>query len=181
MEALKAAFDTKELEFPGRTASLQSPSEFRKMTRELWSKEWVVYSKPPFSGPETVLEYMARYTHRVAISNYRIKACEGGKVTFSYRNRKKEATETITLDAVEFIRRFLLHVVPRNFMRIRHFGLFANRCKNKNIALCLKLLGTESEETGAARSVEEIMLDLTGNDIRCCPSTTVEREFKHFF
>ena len=169
MEGLKAAFETKELEFPGRTAPLKAPSEFRKMTRELWSKDWVVYSKPPFSGPETVLEYMARYTHRVAISNYRIKACEGGKVTFSYRDRRKETTEEITLEAVEFIRRFLLHVVPRNFMRIRHFGLFANRCKKDNIALCLKLLEAEAEESGASRSVEEIMLDLTGNDIRCCP------------
>ena len=144
------------------------------MTRDLWSKDWVEYSKPPFSGPETVLEYMARYTHRVAISNYRIKACEGGKVTFSYqdrknKNRKKETTEETTLDAVEFIRRFLLHVVPRNFMRIRHFGLFAKRCKKKEYALCLKLLKTESKETGAAGSVAEIMLDLTGNDIRCCP------------
>ena len=169
MEGLKAAFETKELEFPGRTAPLKAPSEFRKMTRELWSKDWVVYSKPPFSGPETVLEYMARYTHRVAISNYRIKTCEGGKVTFSYRDRRKETTEEITLEAVEFIRRFLLHVVPRNFMRIRHFGLFANRCKKDNIALCLKLLEAEAEESGASRSVEEIMLDLTGNDIRCCP------------
>ncbi|WP_459919153.1 IS91 family transposase, partial [Desulfocicer niacini] len=169
MEGFKNAFETKELEFPGRTAPLESPSEFRKMTRELWSKDWVVYSKPPFSGPETVLEYMARYTHRVAISNYRIKACEDGKVTFSYRDRRKETTEETTLEAVEFIRRFLLHVVPRNFMRIRLFGLFANRCKKDNIALCLKLLEAEAEECGASRSVEEIMLDLTGNDIRCCP------------
>ncbi|WP_459918984.1 transposase [Desulfocicer niacini] len=112
---------------------------------------------------------VARYTHRVAISNYRIKVCEGGKATFSYRDPRKETTKEITLDAVEFIRRFLLHVAPRNFMRIRNFGLFANRCKKKNIELCLKLLGAESQENGATRSVEEIMLDLTGTDIRCCP------------
>ncbi|MBF0232750.1 MAG: transposase [Desulfamplus sp.] len=146
MEGLQAAFERKELIFPGRTASLEMPSEFRGLTRELWSKERVIYSKPPFSGPETVLEYLARYTHRVAISNYRIKACEVGNVTFSYRDRKKETTEEITLDAVELIRRFLLHVVPRNFMRIRHFGLFANRCKKKNISLCLKLPGNEEPE-----------------------------------
>ena len=169
MEEFKAAFDTKKLEFHGRTAFLETPAEFRKMARKVWSKDWVVYSKPPFSGPETVLEYMARYTHRVAISNYRIKSCEGAKVTFAYRNRRKETTEEITLEAVEFIRRFLLHVVPRNFMRIRHFGLFANRCKQKNITLCLKLLGAKSQENGNDRSVEEIMLDLTGTDIRCCP------------
>ena len=170
MEGLQAAFDNKALQFPGRTAPLQSPSGFKALKGKLWSTEWVVYSKPPFSGPETVLEYMARYTHRVAISNHRIQKCEQGKVTFSYRNRKKDKTEKMTLDAIEFIRRFLLHVVPRNFMRIRHFGLFANRCKKKNISLCQAFLNAGRSNTASIqKSVEDIMYALTGEDIRCCP------------
>lgn len=169
MEGLQDAFEKRKLKFPGRTANLETSAGFRAMTHELWSKEWVVYSKPPFSGPKTVLEYMARYTHRVAISNYRIRACEDGKVTFTWRDRRKNITKTMSLDAVEFIRRFLLHVVPRRFMRIRHFGLFANRCKKKNIQLCLELLDKEAEKVQPAKTVEDIMLELTGKDILCCP------------
>lgn len=170
LEGLKREYNEQNLSFPGRTAPLASPSEFKKLMNTLWSKDWVVYSKPPFSGPETVLDYLARYTHRVAISNHRIKSCDRGKVTFTYRDRKKETTEEMTLDAVEFIRRFLLHVVPPNFMRIRHFGLFANRCKKKNIALCKSLLKIpETKKQTAKKSVEEVMLELTGTDIRRCP------------
>lgn len=169
LEGLQAAFDEKKLVFPGRTAHLESISGFKALTRKLWGKAWVVYSKPPFSGPETVLEYMARYTHRVAISNHRIKSCEDGRVTFSYRNRKKETTEEMTLEAVEFIRRFLLHVVPKNFMRVRHFGLFANRCKKTNIALFRKLLGVNDyQNQTVGKSVAEVMLTLTGTDIQRC-------------
>ncbi|MBU1169569.1 MAG: IS91 family transposase [Proteobacteria bacterium] len=170
MEGLKEAFDKKTLIFPGQAARFESPKGFRTLVSELWSTPWVVYSKPPFSGPETVLEYMARYTHRVAISNNRIISCENGRVTFSYKNRKKDRIEELTLDAVEFIRRFLLHVVPPNFMRIRHFGLFANRCKKKNIALCRALLGvTTPQGKTAKKSIEDIMLSLTGEDIKRCP------------
>jgi hypothetical protein len=171
LEGLQAAYDEKKLVFPGRTAPLETTSGFKALTRELWAKAWVVYSKPPFSGPETVLEYMARYTHRVAISNHRIKSCEDGRITFSYRNRKKGITKEMTLEAVEFIRRFLLHVVPRNFMRVRHFGLFANRCKKINIALFRKLLGvTDYQNLTAGNSVQEVMLSLTGTDIQRCPA-----------
>ncbi len=171
MQGLKEAFRNNELIFPGQAACFASTQGFNSLVAELWSTSWVVYSKPPFSGPETVLEYMARYTHRVAISNNRIISCENGQVTFSYKNRKKNTTESMTLDAVEFIRRFLLHVVPPNFMRIRHFGLFANRCKKKHIALCRALLGATSPYSKAdKKSVEDIMLSLTGEEINRCPS-----------
>ena len=170
MEGLKEAFRKNELIFPGQAARFESPQGFYDLVADLWSTSWVVYSKPPFSGPETVLEYMACYTHRVAISNNRIASCENGQVTFSYKNRKKITTEAMTLDAVEFIRRFLLHVVPPNFMRIRHFGLFANRCKKKNIALCRALLGVKAPSGKAdKKSIEDIMLTLTGEDIKRCP------------
>jgi hypothetical protein len=171
MEGLQTAYDENKLIFPGRTASLISTSGFKALTRKVWGKKWVVYSKPPFSGPETVLEYMARYTHRVAISNHRIKSCDNGQVTFSYRNRKKDTTEEMTLEAVEFIRRFLLHVVPRNFMRVRHFGLFANRCKKANIALFRKLMNVaDYQNQTTSKSVADVMLALTGTDIQRCPA-----------
>ena len=124
---------------------------------------------------------MARYTHRVAISNYRIKECKEGKVTFTWRDRRKNTTKMMALDAVEFIRRFLLHVVPGRFMRIRHFGLFANRCKKKNIKLCLELLGKDAEKIETVKSVQEIMRELTGNDILCCPickKGTLEKKYE---
>ncbi len=170
MEMLQTAYDEKKLIFPGRTKSFGTASGFRALSKALWSKEWVVYSKKPFSGPETVLEYLSRYTHRVAISNNRIKTCKDGKVTFTYRNRKKETTETLSIETVEFIRRFLMHVVPPNFMRIRHFGIFANRCKKKNISQCRKFLGlSEVRQKPVEKSVEALMFELTGININRCP------------
>lgn len=176
MEAFKKAYENGDLIFPGETAPLGTRTGFKKLTKRMWGKKWVVYSKKPFSGPETVLEYLAGYTHRVAISNHRIRSLEEGKVTFSYRNREKDTKEEKTLDATEFTRRFLLHVVPKNFMRIRHFGFLANRCKKKNITRCRELLGTPEtlpgpvDQISSERSVQELMLALTGTDITRCPS-----------
>ena len=104
-------------------------------------KSWVVYAKKPFRSPHTVLDYLGRYTHRVALSNDRILQVENGQVTLSYRDRKdRDQKKTITLEAQEFIRRFLLHVLPDGFMRIRHFGFLANRSKKQTLAQCRKLL-----------------------------------------
>lgn len=129
-----------------------------------------MYAKKPFDGPKDVLSYIARYTHRVAISNHRILDCKDGKVTFNYRNRKTDTIEKETIDAVEFIRRFLLHTVPPHFMRIRHYGLFANRNKKANINRCRVLLKVEGDmPLREKKSVELLMLELTGNDIRRCP------------
>lgn len=170
MELFETAYKNRELEFPGQTKSFGTLKGFNKLKKSLWAKDWVVYAKKPFKGPSEVLDYIARYTHRVAISNHRILSCEKGAVTFSYRNRKENTTCKETLTAVEFIRRFLLHVVPPGFMRIRHYGLFANRNKTKNILLCRKFLGENSFfPTPENKSVEELMLMLTGNDIGLCP------------
>ncbi|MBU1169805.1 MAG: IS91 family transposase [Proteobacteria bacterium] len=170
MELFVAAFEKGELIFPGRTECFGTKSGFKKLRKTLWSKAWVVYAKKPFDGPKDVLGYIARYTHRVAISNHRIVACEGGKVTFNYRNRKANTIENETIDAVEFIRRFLLHAVPPNFMRIRHYGLFANRNKKANINRCRTLLGIKGDlPQRVKKSVEQLMLELTGNDISRCP------------
>lgn len=170
MELLNSAYLGGQLIFPGETEPFGTRDGFKKLTKALWSKGWVVYSKSPFSSPEKVLGYLARYTHRVAISNNRIKECKDGNVTFTYRNRDKETTETMTLTGVEFIRRFLLHVIPKNFMRIRHYGLFANRSKKQNIGRCRSLLGLSAIlPKQMEKSVEEMMKELTGKDISVCP------------
>ncbi|MFZ5517690.1 MAG: IS91 family transposase, partial [Candidatus Zhuqueibacterota bacterium] len=171
MEQLQRAYAGNKLRFPGETEKSGTRQGFRKLTREVWSKQWVVDIKEPIRQPEYVLEYLGRYTHRVAISNSRIIGLENGKVSFFYKNRKKQTTETMTLDAVEFIRRFLLHVLPKGFMRIRHFGFFANRVKKDLIRTCRLLLETTADlpET-AERSLRDLMLTLTGTDISKCPA-----------
>jgi hypothetical protein len=117
--------------------------------------EWVVYAKPPFGGPEQVLKYLARYTHRVAISNRRLLSMEDGQVTFEWKDYADgNQTKTMTLEAVEFIRRFLLHVLPSGFVHIRHFGFLANRKRKEKLALCRSLLdGSQAvSESGADSS-----------------------------
>ncbi|MBU4052781.1 MAG: transposase, partial [Proteobacteria bacterium] len=105
----------------------------KELFKALWAKKWVVYAKPPFQKPEDVLEYLGRYTHRVAISTHRIISLENGKVTIGYRNRKAGTKETLCLDAVEFIRRFMQHILPSGFMKIRSYGFLANRYKKQKI------------------------------------------------
>jgi hypothetical protein len=114
-------------------ASSLNPDQFKKLKESLYSKKWVVYIQKPIKRPEYVLEYLGRYTHRVAISNHRIISVDDGKVTFKYKNRKTNQTVSCTITAVEFIRRFLLHSLPIGFMRIRHFGFLSNRQKSENI------------------------------------------------
>jgi hypothetical protein len=105
--------------------------------------DWVVYAKPPFGGPEQVLKYLARYTHRIAISNRRLVSIDDDGVTFRWKDyRHHDRPRTLTLDGAEFLRRFLMHAVPRGFMRIRHFGLLANRVRARNLAICRRLIAT---------------------------------------
>jgi hypothetical protein len=135
----------------------------------LRKKPWVVYAKKPFGSPAHVLDYLGRYTHRVALSNDRILSAHSGKVTFSYRDRKDQNRKTMTLDAHEFIRRFLLHVIPKGFMRVRHYGFLANHCKDC-LSKCRQLIGLRpAPPPSPQRSVEELMLALTGIDIHRCP------------
>jgi hypothetical protein len=141
LDLLDEARLSSQIQFHGKTEVCSTPHGWRQLHAKLRSKKWNVYAKRPFSSPETVLEYLGRYTHRVAISNHRIVNVADGKVTFLYRDRKTGKQRPMTLDADEFIRRFLLHVLPRGLQRIRHFGFLANRSKKKNIAQCLQLLG----------------------------------------
>ncbi len=172
LDYLEDAYAQGKLIFPDKTASLASPDEFACLMRRVngKSKEWVVDCRPPFAGPETVVDYLARYTHRIAISSNRVLDVSNGKVTFKYRDRKDDnATKTVALDADEFIRRFLLHVLPDSFQRIRHYGIFANRNKKANLVRCRELLGVSPPSLPADESTRELMLRITGFDIALCP------------
>ena len=121
---------------------MADPSSFSRFLQPLRDKDWVVYAKPPFGGPEQVLKYLARYTHRVAISNYRLVEFRNGQVSFLWRDYAHGAKQKVmTISAHEFLRRFLLHVLPAGLVRIRHFGLFANRNRGATLARCRSLLG----------------------------------------
>ena len=144
IEALKLAFLNNQLKFPGIIAGLKDPAAFHSLVEPLKKIKWVVYAKPSFGGPLQVLEYLGRYTHRVAISNQRILAFNNGQVTFQYkdyRSAHKQKSRSMTISGGEFIRRFMLHSLPPGFQRIRHYGLFASRKKKQNLALCRQLLG----------------------------------------
>ena len=138
---------------------------------ELRQKNWVVYAKKPFGSPHTVLDYLGRYTHRVALSNDRILQVEDGQVTLSYLDRKDgDLKKTMTLEAQEFIRRFLLHVLPAGFMRIRHFGFLANRSKKHALARCRTLLDLDPAlPQSAILSAKDLLLKITGVDLSRCP------------
>jgi hypothetical protein len=141
--ALKSAFQRGQLHLSGDLALLAQPKIFASWLRPLFRKDWIVYSKPPFGGPEYVLHYLGRYTHRVAISNHRLVSLANGQVTFRWRdsadhNQKK----LMTLSLDEFLRRFLLHLLPKGFVRIRHFGFLANRRRSTLLPLCFATLGT---------------------------------------
>jgi hypothetical protein len=134
---LAEAYSQKELHFLGRMKTVADPVRFNAWLQQLRKKEWVVYAKPPFGGPEHVLRYLARYTHRVAISNGRLLEMQNDHVRFRWRDSKDgNRSKILTLDAVEFIRRFLLHILPPGFVKIRHFGFLANRNRSQSLALC---------------------------------------------
>lgn len=142
---------------------------YRNFKNMLYAKNWVVSVRDPVKRPEHVLQYLARYTHRVAIANSRIKKLENGMVSFTAKNRKKQSTETITITAVEFIRRFLLHSLPSGFVRIRYYGFLANRNRRTNLKVIRKLLKLPSQLAKTQASLEEMILQLTGIDITTCP------------
>lgn len=139
---LRKSFQAGRLKFHGEMAALANPATFAALCSRTRKIKWVVFAKPPFGGPEQVLKYLARYTHRVAISNRRLLSMEEGRVTFEYKNYAAGSqNKVMTLAATEFIRRFLLHILPGGFVRIRQFGFLANRARRKKLALCRALLG----------------------------------------
>jgi hypothetical protein len=142
---LEKAFHCGELGFYGQLAHLAEPKTFRRFLDAATRRNWVVYAKRPFRDPACVLKYLARYTHRVAISNRRLVDYVDGNVTFRYRDYARQGRQrTMTLEAGEFIRRFLLHALPDGFMRIRHYGYLANRHRRQKLKTCRRLLGCEA-------------------------------------
>lgn len=171
LDGLKKRYAQGQIVFPKSLTALKAEEGFARLVDQLWQKEWVVYSKAPFDGPEKVLEYLGRYTHRVAISNHRLVNVAEGMVTFRYRDRRdRDQVKETTISAHEFIRRFLLHVVPDSYKRIRHFGFLANGCKKRGLARCRELLGLATAlPLSPPETLIERMRRLTGVDITQCP------------
>ncbi len=143
LEALDKAFQSGMLRFFGELERLREAAAFRRYLQPLWQAEWVVYAKPPFGGPQQVIEYLGRYTHRVAISNQRLVSLDNGQLSFhwkDYRRPDQRQSKVMTVAVEEFIRRFLLHVLPPGFQRIRHFGFLANCHRHDKLELCRRLL-----------------------------------------
>jgi hypothetical protein len=141
LAGLPAAQAAGRLRFHGRLSALAEPATFAAWLTPLYAQEWVVHAKPPFGGPAQVLKYLARYTHRVALSNARLVSLEEGRVTFHYKDYVDDRRpKTLTLAAEEFLRRFLLHVLPRGFVKVRHYGLLANRYRQARVEECRRLL-----------------------------------------
>jgi hypothetical protein len=175
LQYLQEAFDAGKLRFFTSLQALQDPQAFNRHLDLLRDVEWVVYAKPPFAGPQQVVDYVGRYTHRVAISNHRIVDIEDGQVRFKWRDyRDNNQQKTMPLTADEFIRRFLLHVLPSRFHRIRYYGFLGNRHRKEKLQHCRQLLGMASPKEGSAEpTIQEDYRDryerLTGRSLRECP------------
>jgi putative transposase len=173
LERLTTAYQAGRLEFFAGQAGLAEPARFKAYVAALRKVEWVVYAKPPFGGPAAVLAYLSRYTHRIAIANSRLVAFDGERVTFKWKDYRAKADaryKLMTLDADEFIRRFLIHVLPDGFHRIRHYGLFANANRAANIALARRLLGVPDTppSSGDSDGTENLHEDSQWNACSCC-------------
>lgn len=185
---LRRAFRRRKLLFVGSSESLGQPKAFSAFLRTLFREDWVVYAKKPFGGPEHVLHYLARYTHRVAISNHRLVEMDDAQVTFrwkDYAHHSKRRTMTLTHE--EFLRRFLQHVLPRGFPRIRYFGLLANRRRGALLPLCRALLSEQPSPAVSKRSIEptlwlcpccqgrmRVVEQLTANELRWAETRPVQ-------
>lgn len=145
-------------------------TEFQKLIDNLYQKEWVVYCKPPFKNSQYVLEYLSRYTHRVAISNNRIIKFESDKVTFKWKDYKQnQQNKYLTLDIYEFIRRFLLHILPQGFVKIRYYGILSNRNRETKLKRCKEIFHIHHEEAKTKITWQELLFKITGIDPALCP------------
>ena len=171
LQRLQASFDTGTLNFFGDIAAIADPAAFAAHLQPLRQVEWVVYAKRPFGGPKQVLDYLGRYTHRVAIANSRLVDCDSGRVRFRWKDyRAHDKSKVMTLDAGEFIRRFLLHVLPDGFRRIRHFGFLANARRTIKLARVRAALDVPEPTTKVAPvDYRERYALLTGTSLDVCP------------
>ena len=178
LEGLQKLYHQQRLQFPTPVAALASAEAFGTLIDDLRRQGWVVYSKAPFAGPKKLLDYLGRYIHRVAISNNRLLSADAGQVRFNYRDRTHDnQIKVATLPADEFIRRFLQHVLPKGFQRIRHYGLLASRNKEAMLSRCRELLGAEPPPAPVKKTTADWLLLLLGIDVRRCPrcGQTLER------
>lgn len=170
LAALRRAFATGQLRFADGTADLADRHAFTALLGRLRAVNWIVYAKRPFAGPDQVLSYLGRYTHRVALSNDRLIEHRDGRVRFRWKDyAHHDRVKILTLQAHEFLRRFLLHIVPRGFTRIRHFGLLANRTRRETLTRCRSLLGQPATHEAPSESTAALMHRLTGIDLERCP------------
>jgi hypothetical protein len=168
VSGLKQAYRNDELCLPGPLKPLQQEKAFRSLLRTLFRQDWVVYAKPPFGGPDHVLHYLARYTHRVAISNHRLVNFAEGKVTFRWKDYSTKGKQRLmTITAEEFLRRFLLHILPRGFQRIRFFGFLANRRRASTLPVCRRLL--EVSQASCSDEQPAQSADSHDHQNRLCP------------
>ena len=173
---LKRAFERGQLGFYGRMKPLGQPKTFRELLRQTWRHDWVVYAKRPFGGPDHVLRYLGGYTHRVAISNHRLVALENGQVSFRWRDSAHHDQKCLMqLPVHEFLRRFLLHLLPRGFVRIRHFGFLANRRRTELLSLCMTLLATAPPAKASAAIPGSPDLEFWACPVCGAPMVIVER------
>jgi hypothetical protein len=167
VEGVEELLAENQLDLPPHLAE---SDDQRRLVRTLRRKAWVVYSKRPFAGPEKLLDYLGRYTHRVAISNHRIRSLQDGQVKLTYRDRRDgDRQKLMQLPAEEFIDRFLKHVLPKSFMRIRHYGLLANRAKQHRLVACRRLLDVAPPEPSEPKSPADWLLLWTGEDMTRYP------------
>jgi hypothetical protein len=176
LDGLKKQAD--QLTFCGTLSHLAFPGAFNGLLSKLYRTDWIVHCEPPFAGPEKVVDYLGRYTHRVAISNHRLLSLENDEVTFTYRDRQDDSKRKVmTLSAEEFIRRFLLHILPPGFVKIRHYGIFSSRHRNSKLKRAQELLGKpfQAEDPSESLSWQDRLLTLTGLDVRVCPHCQIGR------
>jgi hypothetical protein len=170
IEALRRAYDRDELDLAGGSEPLRAPAAWRPFVDALFETDWVVYAKPAFGGATAVLRYLGRYTHRVAISHHRLLAFDGDHVTCSYKDDARgDQRRTMTLTAVEFLRRFVQHILPRGFVRMRQSGFLANTCRTARVTRARSLLATPSTSTAETAALAPQETDVPTRATWACP------------
>jgi hypothetical protein len=173
LDGLKREYEAGELRFPGQIEELKEASDFKRFLTNLYHQPWVVYCRPPLKNPQKVIDYLGRYTHRVALSNDRLVKLEGTQVTFRWRDSAdNHKIKWLTLEALEFIRRFLLHVLPTQFVKIRYYGILSHRSRKGKLLRCKKLLGmliSEQSKEVLKETWQDLLTRITGIDPRVCP------------
>lgn len=171
LEGLQRLADTQALTFLGSSKHFADPLDFAALIASLKKKRWVIYAKKPFGGPQQVINYLGRYTHRIAISNHRIQTIGQGKVSFQYKDYRQAAKKKVmTLEAEEFLRRFSMHILPPQFVRLRHYGILASRNKTEAIAAARKSLGVKLPEKPEKQDWKALLKATTGIDVLRCPT-----------